>query len=998
MYRIAIGLLLTLVICKSAAGQTYFQQEVNYIISVKLDDEKHVLDGNISMEYINNSSDTLRFIYMHVWPNAYSSTESAMAKQLVKTGSFDFQFSDLEERGNITGFDYHVNNIPAFYDSVDVDIQKLNLPEALLPGGKASIETPFRVKIPSGNFSRLGHVGQSYQITQWYPKPAVYDPAGWHPMPYLTQGEFYSEFGSFEVSITLPANYVLMATGDLQNQNEREWLLEKARKTSLIERFGSDLSFPESSTDTKKLTFKQSKIHDFAWFADKRYHVLKSEVALPHSGEIVETWAAFTNSEAHLWKKSTEYLNDAIYYYSLWNGNYPYRHATAVDGTISAGAGMEYPNITVIGTSGSAKSLETVIMHEVGHNWFYGILGSNERNHAWMDEGLNSGNELRYLETKYPELNVLSGMGEQGILKFMRAHRLKHKDQYQMLYLFNARRNLDQPLDLPSADYTSTNYGAIVYSKGAIVANYLRCYLGDDAFDLMMKSYFEDWKFKHPQPNNYLSYVYRALNGEDQWMRDLIFTTKKTDFKIASLKKDKTTSKQTEKEYILSVKSLGRIKGPVSYTLLTKQDSVIATTWLRPFEHRAEVKIKNPDFHKVVLDYERVSPERNRRNNEIQRAGILRKTAPLRLQWLAGIEEPERTTLYYTPIIGFNTSDGFMAGMLLHNYSLFQKQFEYKLAPMYGFSSNAFNWMGSARFNFRFQESRLVENVWIQASSSSFSISGKPNFNRFEKYELSGQIDFKRNPVNRNLSHHMLYSYNYIVEGKSSYTGSANSDFNSYGYLAYSLRNSLAIRPYDVTAAFDMHETFDRFSIEANAKFVYNAKKRGLKTRFFFGAFLFNNDFNNHPRYNWRMDGLNGTNDFAYNHTYMGRYDRNTGFANQFVEGHGNFKIPTSFGQSNEWIAALNLKFESPIKIPVGVYADFGLNAFQAPGFPAAFYNAGFYVWLVPDVVEVYFPILYPKVIRNEINANSLSYPNLIRFMINFNEINPFTLLKKVAP
>jgi hypothetical protein len=997
MYRIAIGIL-ALVFCNIAAGQAYFQQEVNYTIAVKLDDEKHVLDGNIRMEYINNSSDTLHFIYMHVWPNAYSSTQSAMAKQLVKTGSLEFQFSDLDERGNITGFNYHVNDIPAFYDSVDVDIQKLNLPEALLPGGTVIIETPFRVKIPSGKFSRLGHVGQSYQITQWYPKPAVYNQSGWHQMPYLTQGEFFSEFGSFEVSITLPANYVLLATGDLQNQKEREWLDEKARKTALIERFDSDMGFPVSATDTKTLTFKQSKIHDFAWFADKRYHVLKSEVALPNSGEIVETWAAFTNNEAHLWQKSTEYLNDAIYYFSLWNGDYPYRHATAVDGTISAGAGMEYPNITVIGTSGSAKSLETVIMHEVGHNWFYGILGSDERNHAWMDEGLNSGNELRYLETKYPDLNVLSGIGGQGILKFLRAHRLLHKDQYQMLYLFNARRNLDQALDLPSSDYTSTNYGAIVYSKGAVVANYLRNYLGDEAFDQMMKNYFEEWEFKHPMPNDYMNHVNRTLNGNDAWMSDLIFTTKKTDFKIASLKKDRTTSTKDSSEYVLRIKSLGRVKGPVSYSLLTKKDSVISTTWLHPFEKRTVLKVKRGDFHKVVLDYERVSPDRNRKNNEISRAGIFRKTAPLRLQWLAGIEEPERTTLYYSPILGFNTSDGFMAGMLLHNYSLFQKQFEYKLAPMYGFSSNAFNWMGSARYNFRFQESRVVENVWLQVSSKSFSFSGEPNFNRFEKYEFAGNIDFKRNPLNRNLSHHLLYTYNYIVEGESSYSGSANSIFNSYGYIAYSLRNSLEIRPYDVTAAFDLNEKFDRFSIEANAKFVYNDKKRGLKTRFFFGAFIFNDPENNHPRYNWRMDGINGANDFSYNHTFVGRYDRNNGFANQFVEGHGNFKIPTSSGQSNEWIMALNFKFESPVKIPVGVYADIGFNAFQAPGFPTAFYNAGFYVWLVPDVIEVYFPVLFPKVIQREINTNNLNYPSLIRFMINFNEINPFTILKKVAP
>src|SRR5690606_24268419 len=115
-----------------------------------------------------------------------------------------------------------------------------------------------------------------------------------------------------------------------------------------------------------------------------RYEVLKSEVTLPHSGRKVTSWAMFTPKNATLWKKASEYLNDGIYYYSLWNGDYPYNQVTAVDGTISAGGGMEYPNVTVIGNSSSDLQLEIVIVHEVGHNWFYGQLGTNERLHGWM--------------------------------------------------------------------------------------------------------------------------------------------------------------------------------------------------------------------------------------------------------------------------------------------------------------------------------------------------------------------------------------------------------------------------------------------------------------------------------------------------------------------------------------------------------------------------------------------------------------------------------------
>ena len=231
-------------------------------------------------------------------------------------------------------------------------------------------------------------------------------------------GEFYSEFGKYDVSITLPENYVIMATGDLQTESEVSFLNNKAKQTKVqFEKGGipivdsleiADMTFPKSSEKFKTVRFTQSKVHDFAWFADKRYHVLKGEVLLGESNKKVTTWALFTNKEAHLWEKSIEYLNDATLYFSKWVGEYPYSHVTAVDGTISAGGGMEYPNITVIGTSDNDYSLETVIVHEVGHNWFYGILGSNERDNAWMDEGLNTYIEIRYMEEKYGDKNIIN--------------------------------------------------------------------------------------------------------------------------------------------------------------------------------------------------------------------------------------------------------------------------------------------------------------------------------------------------------------------------------------------------------------------------------------------------------------------------------------------------------------------------------------------------------------------------------------------------------------
>ncbi len=181
-------------------AKDYFQQDVAYTIEVTLDDSAHTLHANEKIIYTNNSPDTLQFIWFHLWPNAYKNTETAFAKQGERFLSTRFLFSDEEDRGYIDSLDFAVDGVDAKWEFHPewIDVAKVELPVKLAPGGQTIIETPFFVKLPEV-FSRLGHTGKHYEITQWYPKPAVYDHLGWHPMPYLNMGEFYSEFGSFDV-------------------------------------------------------------------------------------------------------------------------------------------------------------------------------------------------------------------------------------------------------------------------------------------------------------------------------------------------------------------------------------------------------------------------------------------------------------------------------------------------------------------------------------------------------------------------------------------------------------------------------------------------------------------------------------------------------------------------------------------------------------------------------------------------------------------------------
>ncbi|MBL0356889.1 MAG: hypothetical protein IPP72_08335 [Chitinophagaceae bacterium] len=197
-------LVLVSFVCLMAAAQKpYWQQQVNYTINVTLNDTEHSLDGFEVMEYYNNSEDTLRFIWIHLWANAYKNDRTAFTDQLLENGSTDFYFSNAEDRGYINRLAFKVNGTIAVMEDhpQHQDILKVYLPVPLAPKQSCKIETPFHVKLPY-NFSRGGHIDQSYQATQWYPKAAVYDKKGWHEMPYLDQGEFYCDFGNYEVAIT----------------------------------------------------------------------------------------------------------------------------------------------------------------------------------------------------------------------------------------------------------------------------------------------------------------------------------------------------------------------------------------------------------------------------------------------------------------------------------------------------------------------------------------------------------------------------------------------------------------------------------------------------------------------------------------------------------------------------------------------------------------------------------------------------------------------------
>ncbi|MEO9210941.1 MAG: M1 family metallopeptidase, partial [Ginsengibacter sp.] len=459
----------------SQNNTTYFQQKADFKIEVSLNDVNNTLDGFEVIHYTNNSPDTLQYIWFHLWPNAYKNDQTAFSEQLLQLGRTDFYFSNEEKRGYINRLDFKVNNVSANLEDHPqfIDVVKLVLPSPLVPGKTIQITTPFHVKIPF-NFSRGGFVDGTYQITQWYPKPAVYDKEGWHPMPYLDQGEFFSEFGDYEVKITLPQKYKVAATG------------EEIPKTE------------PSNNRTKTLQFVQKNVHDFAWFADKNFIEKKDTLQLP-SGRIINVAAYYTPDGKEVWKKSISFLKDAVRTRSKWLGEYPYQTVTAVEAKMGFSGGMEYPTITSIAPMSEEKELEMTIEHEVGHNWNYGILASNERDHPWMDEGINT-----YFDNRYSALKF--GKEENTTSKNFIQRQIPN-DLTDISYRTLISEKLDQPIETKSEDFSEMNYGLTAYYKTGLWMKELENYIGKDLFDKCLHGYYDQWKFKHPYPADFKKVV-----------------------------------------------------------------------------------------------------------------------------------------------------------------------------------------------------------------------------------------------------------------------------------------------------------------------------------------------------------------------------------------------------------------------------------------------------------------------------------------------------------
>jgi aminopeptidase N len=481
------------------SSDLYFQQYVKYNLDARLNIDKHSIQVSETLLYTNHSPDTLGELYFHLYLNKY------------RAGSL--VYPELEEdRGGITVESCAENGKQNEQFSIDHTLMKIVLHNPIPPGFSCRFTFSFESRLPDAS-GRYGYQGMHYDVGNWYITPVVYDSDGWHLNQHL-DNEFYQEWGDYNIRIHVPDDFIVGATGNLINNPQISTGLRRAGT--------------EDSTYTT-WHFEAQTVHDFAWTADPSYVLTQAF----WNGITLNVLAMDYNEQS--WSKVSQWGIEALKYLHNTFGPYPYDQITIADTYIRAG-GIEYPQIVFINDfinpDFEPGNFRAVVIHEMAHNWFYGLLANNQLQDEWMDEGFATFAEIKTMEAVFGKEGNMNP-GDRGWFLNTFSYTNDNRLDQAFDYLRMAKSGLNEdPIDL-HADYLGRFSYFLQYTKMANVLFMLEYTLGDSVFNESMLNYYNKWRFKHPGPADFFEVVEETADRDLNWFFDQwLNTVRKLDYAV----------------------------------------------------------------------------------------------------------------------------------------------------------------------------------------------------------------------------------------------------------------------------------------------------------------------------------------------------------------------------------------------------------------------------------------------------------------------------------
>lgn len=606
---------------RSASGQPgakYWQNRADYSLTANLNEQNSEITGSEILTYTNNSPDKLGFLWMHLDQNLFKKDSRGNAVIPVtgsRNGARGQEFDGghkIKSVSILTLQNGKQVEKEAKFTIADTRMQIILPEEVKANGGTVKIKINFSYISPIQGSDRTGILdtknGKIFAIAQWYPRMCVYDDVrGWDTHPYLGAGEFYLEYGDFDVAITTPANHIVVCSGELQNPQEvytaeqqKRWAQARQSDKTVIIRSEEEVTNP-SSRPTGKATltwkFKMKNSRDVSWASSAAFILDAAKINLPSGKKALAIGAYPAESNGNeAWGRATEYTKSSIENYSKRWFEYPY--TTAINVAANVG-GMEYPGIVFCSSRSKGDDLWGVTDHEFGHCWFPMIVGSNERLFAWMDEGFNT---------------FINGISSEDFNNG--EYKQKKRNMHRASQMLTSPEM--EPVISAADNLKEVHLGILAYEKPGSGLNMLReQILGKERFDYAFRTYVERWAFKHPMPDDFFRTIENVAGEDLNWFwRGWFMNNWQLDQAINKVKYVKNDPKQGA---IITIENLEKMPMPVILQIKTKSGTTSIVKlpveiWERnkvwTFKHNSTEELES-----ITIDPENVFPDINSDNN-----------------------------------------------------------------------------------------------------------------------------------------------------------------------------------------------------------------------------------------------------------------------------------------------------------------------------------------------------------------------------------------------
>ncbi|QLE03167.1 metalloprotease [Galbibacter sp. BG1] len=910
------------------------QSQSSQKIDATLLAEEHMIQIQQEIVYHNTSKDTLDVFYLYDWNHAYSNKSTALATRFAEEFNKSLHLAKEEDRGETTIYSLNDKNFNTVeWERIQGgDIIKVNPKTSVFPGENYTLKLSYKVKLPNAQFTDYGFTEENdFSLKYWYITPAIYH-NGWELYSNKNLNDLNSLNTSMEVSFTYPKEYYFVTDFDVV-----ESTVDKDQKTTVI--------FGENRGD---LRLSLKKVNDFTVYKNDKLELITN----------IESKSLNGVTKSLSVERVVQFIDSAL-------GDYPHKKLLITE--------QDYKHNPLYGLNQLPSFLrpfpeefqyELKVLKTALHTYLNNTIYLDNRKENWVKDGIETYLLMKYVDNFYKDMKLLGKLSNIWGVRSFHLAQMNFNDQYPYLYMLMARTYSDQPLTTPRDSLIKFNERIANKYKSGVGLAYLDSYLGQDYIDKKIKDFYAENISQTTHREDFESLLKEdAPKNIDWFFNTYVDTNKKIDFKIKKFNK-------TEDSIEVTIKNKRNTNVPITIYGIDRNDSILFKNWYTDITKTETVTVPRKDVKRLVLNYDRVIPEFNERDNWKSVNGFLSTNRKLRFQFFKDTEDPYYNQIFYVPVFRFNIYDGITPGLRLYNKTFLAKPFVYDLQPSYAFGENALVGSGSLRFRkYVNHDNMYLIDAFIAGSSYHYA-----DGLRYSTITPSLTFRFRNDDLRSNERELLNIRFVNVIRDFSP-TIDTDPDYSVLD-IRYAYGNNGIINYKSWFTDVQIASDFAKVSFNWEYRKLFQSNRQ-FNLRFFAGKFIYNQTNSDYFSY-----ALDRPTDYLFDYDYLGRSEDSGIFSQQLIIAEGGFKSKLNNPFANDWMITSNASFN--IWRWIELYGDVGMirNKNEDARFV---YDSGIRLNLVTDYFELYFPIYS----NNGWEIAQPQYDEKIRFIIT---LSPRTL------